>query len=86
MVTVLVKRCAVQINKGTDHSVVVYTPIVSDDAGVRGWNFPLPVGKICSDVLPIPGMRCAQLLVCNFLRNATLVYYSQSTQHTDIVY
>ena len=35
-----------------DHNAVVYTPCHTDEAGLHTYNFTLPVGMICTDVLP----------------------------------
>ncbi len=35
-----------------DHDAVVYTPCHTDEAGLHTYNFTLPVGMICTDVLP----------------------------------
>ncbi len=35
-----------------DHNAVVYTPCHTDEAGLHTYNFTLPKGMICTDVLP----------------------------------
>ncbi|KAL0053162.1 hypothetical protein WJX82_001794 [Trebouxia sp. C0006] len=35
-----------------DHDAVVYTPCHTDEAGLHTYDFTLPVGMICTDVLP----------------------------------
>ena len=35
-----------------DHNAVVYTPCHTDEAGLHTYDFTLPVGMICTDILP----------------------------------
>lgn len=51
-----------QMNKGAEHSAVVYTPGELDEEGLHLFNITLPEGMFTSDVLPDPGTHCCGVL------------------------
>ena len=44
-----------------DHNAVVYTPCHTTEGRLHTYNFTLPQGMICTDVLPRPGNSLAYI-------------------------